>query len=326
MSLATRRTILGLLAAMPLASAAGAKASPVPDALDPDEGFPYEAFDAAHPETIETEGAKIAVLWANDDFTLPKPDFRDWVKHSAKAVATYYGKFPVQSLRLLFMPADGKGVKTGTTWGYQGAACRVVVGTEATREAVFKDWVMVHEMIHTALPDVGREHNWLSEGVAVYVESICRVQAGHLPEAQIWGDFMHAMPKGQPQPGDKGFDNTHSWGRTYWGGATFCLLADLELRKQSDNKVGLQQALRGINAVANHTDDMDIRKVLAIGDKATGYKVLTGMYEEMRAKPVPTDLPKLWSDLGVRPEGNSVSFADSAPMASLRKAICAPAS
>ena len=326
MPLATRRTILGLLAAMPFASATTAKASPIPDALDPDEGFPYEEFDAALPEKLDAEGAEIAIVFANTDFALPKPDFRDWVTHSAKAVATYYGKFPVKSLRLLFMPTEGMGVKTGTTWGYQGAACRVVVGAGATREAVFKDWVLVHEMIHTALPDIGREHNWLSEGIAVYVESICRVQAGHLSEAQIWGDFMRAMPKGQPQPGDKGFDYTHSWGRTYWGGATYCLLADLELRKVSGNTVGLQQALRGVNAVANHTDDMDIRKVLSIADKAAGYTVLTSMYEDMRAKPVPTDLPKLWSDLGVRPEGNGVSLADGAPMASLRKAICTPAS
>ena len=39
------------------------------------------------------------------------------------------------------------------------------------------------------------------------------------------------MPKGLPQAGDQGLDNTGTWGREYWGGAMFCLLADIEIRK-----------------------------------------------------------------------------------------------
>jgi len=33
-----------------------------------------------------------------------------------------------------------------------------------------------------------------------------------------------------PAAGDRGLDFTPSWGRTYWGGALFCLLADIEIR------------------------------------------------------------------------------------------------
>ena len=324
----SRRTVLSMLAGSPWvgmgAAVETALAASIPPALESDEGFPYRGFDAVPPEHLQAEGADFAIVIATSDFALGKDDFRDWIKHAAKAVATYYGKFPVPTMRLLFMPTEGTAVRGGTTWGYQGVASRINIGTATTRETCFDDWVLVHEMIHTALPDLSRDHLWLAEGIAVYVESICRVQAGHLKEAQIWGDFVRAMPKGQPKEGDRGFDFTHSWGRTYWGGATFCLLADLELRKRSSNTVGLQQALRAVNAVANHSEDMDIRKILAIADKATGYEVLTSMYEDMRAKPVPTDFDKLWSDLGVKPEGNTVSLADAAPMAALRKAIVAP--
>lgn len=321
----TRRTAMLLLGTAPLA-VTGAAAAEIPAALDPDLGFPYEAFDALPPENVSAEDADFALGFATNDFAMSKPDFRDWVKHAARAVATYYGKFPVNSARLLFIPTEGNGVRGGTTWGYHGAASRINVGTAATRETVMSDWVLVHEMIHTAFPELTRDHNWLAEGIAVYVESICRVQAGHLSEAQIWGDFVRAMPKGQPQAGDKGFDFTHSWGRTYWGGATYCLLADLELRKRSGNKIGLQQALRGVNAVTDHTHEWDIRQALAVADKATGFEVLASMYEQMRDKPVPTDLDKLWTDLGVKPMGDSVTFADTAPMAALRKAIVTPMS
>jgi hypothetical protein len=62
----------------------------------------------------------------------------------------------------------------------------------------------------------------------------------------MWADLVRDMPKGLPEPGDQGLDNTHTWGRTYWGGALFCFLADIEIRKQTKNEKGLQDALRGI--------------------------------------------------------------------------------
>ena len=49
---------------------------------------------------------------------------------------------------------------------------------------------------------------------------------------------MKSMPFGLPKEGDKGLDYTHTWGRTYWGGAIFCLLADIEIRQQTNNKNG----------------------------------------------------------------------------------------
>ena len=44
------------------------------------------------------------------------------------------------------------------------------------------------------------------------------------------------------QGGGFGLDNTHTWGRTYWGGAMFCLLADVEIRRRTHNRRGLQDA------------------------------------------------------------------------------------
>ena len=56
------------------------------------------------------------------------------------------------------------------------------------------------------------------------------------------------MPKGLPAAGDRGLDYTPTWGRTYWGGALFCLLADIDIRKRTSNRFGLQDALRAIVA------------------------------------------------------------------------------
>ena len=77
-------------------------------------------------------------------------------------------------------------------------------------------------MVHLALPDMEDRHAWLSEGLAVYVEPVARAQAGDLSAKEIWLAMMRDMPKGLPQAGDRGLDNTDTWGRKYWGGAMFC--------------------------------------------------------------------------------------------------------
>ena len=48
--------------------------------------------------------------------------------------------------------------------------------------------------------------------------------------------IIEAFVTGLPEPGDEGLDYTHTWGRTYWGGATFCLLADVRIRRETHNR------------------------------------------------------------------------------------------
>jgi hypothetical protein len=218
-------------------------------------------------------------------------------------------------------------VQNGTTFGYRGAAIRLTVGSDATEADLDDDWKAVHEMTHLALPDVKDEHLWLAEGIAVYVEPVARVQAGDLTAQKIWGDMIHDMPKGLPEPGDRGLDHTPTWGRTYWGGAMFCLLADVEIRKRTGNAKGLQQALRGIlDEGGNHEQDWDnwpVKRIFNVGDEATGTTVLSDLYNKMRSKPYAPDLDALWRELGVSVQQGSVVFDDSAPLAPIRRAITA---
>lgn len=284
--------------------------------------MPYDAFDKLPKTDLDVSGGTIHVAFAPGDIALPKEKIFDWIKASARAVATYYGRFPVSSLRLLIVPVDGARVRGGTTWGYRGAAIRLPLGRDSSEENLKRDWVIVHEMVHTALPDLDDRYNWLSEGLAVYVEPIARVQAGDLTAQEVWQAMMRDMPKGLPQAGDQGLDNTDTWGRKYWGGAMFCLLADIEIRKRTGNKFGLQDAMRGVLAAGgNHEKDWSIDRVLSTADKAVGVDVLTRLHDEMGPKPVTPDLAALWRDLGVKMQGESLAFDDNAPLAAIRRSI-----
>jgi hypothetical protein len=287
--------------------------------------MPYDAFDRLPQTDLEIAGSTIHVAFAPGDIALPREKVLDWIRTSAKAVSTYYGRFPVSSLRLLLVPVEGARIRGGTTWGYRGAAIRIPLGRDSTADVLRRDWVMVHEMVHTALPDLDQRYGWLSEGLAVYVEPIARVQAGDLSARAVWQDIMRDMPKGLPESGDQGLDNTDTWGRKYWGGAMFCLLADIEIRKRTDNRLGLQDAMRGVLAAGgNHEKDWSLDRVLSTADKAVGVDVLTRLHNEMGPKPVIPDLAALWRDLGLKSQGESLEFDDTAPLAAIRKAITEP--
>ena len=288
------------------------------------ERMPYDAFDRLSTSPIKVGGGVLNIGFAPGEFPLPRQALVTWIEKSAKAVVLYYGQFPVASARILIVPVSGRGIRGGQAFGYRGAAIRLLVGRDSNAADLVRDWKAVHEMVHLALPDLTPSHLWLPEGLAVYVESIARVQAGDLTQEKIWGDFVRDMPQGLPQAGDRGLDNTPTWGRTYWGGAIFCLLADIEIRKRTGNKIGLQQALRGILADGGtHERNWSMEHVLRVADQATGVAVLSDLYEKMRASPYAPDLDALWYDLGISVRDSRVTFDDDAILAPIRRAITA---
>lgn len=287
--------------------------------------MPYDAFEKLPKTDIAVPGGVIHVAFAPGNLALPRATILDWVRSSAKAVSIYYGRFPVGSVKLLLVPVDGPRVQGGTTWGYRGAAIRIRLGRTSSEDDLNRDWVMVHEMVHLALPDVRERYAWLSEGLAVYVEPIARVQAGDLTAKEVWFAMARDIPKGLPRAGDQGLDDTQTWGRKYWGGAMFCLLADIEIRKRTDNRFGLQDAMRGVLAAGgNHESVWPIDRVLATADKAVGLDVLGRLHDEMGRTAVGPDLEALWRDLGVKIHDDTVDFDDGAPLAAVRAAITKP--
>ena len=102
----------------------------------------------------------------------------------------------------------------------------------------------------------------------------------------------------------------------------FCLVADVRIRQQTHNQKGLQDALRGILASGNITQDWDIERALSVGDKATTTTVLVDLYHQMRDQPDPVDLPSLWKQLGIDTAADgSIQFDPHAPLADVREAI-----
>lgn len=273
----------------------------------------------------QVDGVSLHIEFGDTKFRGGTEPLMEWIRRSLGIVSGYYGGFPTTSLRIKVVPEDGGGVRSGKTWGYGGGFIRVQVGRDVTQAQLLDDWVLVHEMTHLALPDLGDAQSWFSEGLAVYIEGISRAQAGNRTPQDVFAEQMKQMPRGLPQGGDKGLDHTHTWGRTYWGGAMFCFIADVEIHRRTGNRAGLQDAMRAVaRSSGGLSADWSVSRVLATGDAATGTRVLEELYAQMKDSPVTPDLHDLWAKLGVVSDGGTVTLRDDTPLADIRKAIMAP--
>jgi hypothetical protein len=179
-------------------------------------------------------------------------------------------------------------------------------------------------MSHLAMPNLRREHRWLEEGMATYVELVARTRAGALPVEALWRDLMNGLPNGVKAAAAGGLDDGGGWAGTYWGGALFWLLADVTIRERTGNVKGLEHALRGIMAEGTIADAWRVDRLLRVGDEATGTQALREWYTRLGKGAYTVDLDALWPRLGVSRRGASVAFDDSAPLAAVRRSIAAP--
>jgi hypothetical protein len=273
-------------------------------------------------EEISFEGGKVDAQFDRPLTEAQRVVAVRWIQRAGHAVANYYGKLPVSRPVIRIGLGEGTKARGGHAFGWNGAHIQISLGRAATNQTLGDDWILTHEMLHLCFPSLEEQHHWLEEGLATYVEPIARARVGILTAERVWGDMVDGLPQGEPQAGDQGLDKTHTWGRTYWGGALFCLQADIEIRRRTNNRYGLEHVLRAIAAAGGTIEhDWKIDRVIAIGDGAVGVPVLRELYDQMKTTPVTVDLEALWKKLGVERTGNKVGFRNDAPLASIRKAV-----
>jgi hypothetical protein len=290
------------------------------------EDSSFAVFGTFDDETIRGGAVEADVAVARH-LTLSSADVARWVKAAVDGLVAYYEQPFVDRVLVIVMPGQAQSSTRGETLGDGGPAVLVRAAAGMTAAAVRDDWVMTHELIHVSLPSLGNEHAWLSEGIATYVEPIARARAGLVTPEAYWHDLVEGLPQGLPEAGDEGLERTHTWGRTYWGGALFCFVADLTIRERTGNARSLDDVLRGIVASGAHVEShWAVDRFLEAGDRATGTKVLEELYRDMGLAPGSVDLSRLWQRLGVRAGSGRITFDDSAPLAAVRRSITQAAS
>jgi hypothetical protein len=282
--------------------------------------FDDTSFAVIGPFDDVAAGPGVDVAVGREGMLLTDDDVRAWAGAAVGAIASYFGKFPVDRALVVVVPGRAGTPTRGETLGAGGPAVLVRAAGGLTAQSTRDDWVMTHELIHVVFPSLAREHVWLSEGIPTYLEPVIRVRAGLITAEKFWGDLVDGLPQGLPEAGDQGLERTHTWGRTYWGGALFCLVADVTIRERTGGARSIDDAFRAIVARGDVEQTWTIDEILDVGDHATGTRVLHDLYESLALAPGTVDLAALWARLGVK---KGAAFDDAAPLAALRRAITA---
>jgi hypothetical protein len=271
---------------------------------------------------IEVPGGVVEVVLAGRPTLLSEQALLAWVEGASRAVAAYYGTFPVERVVLTIHGGGPGRIASGRTDGSGGeATIEISVGDAATPADLASNWELVHEMVHLGFPSM-RGHTWLEEGLATYVEPIVRARAQLAPADGIWKWLLWGLPIGMRALDPGGLDGGRSWAATYWGGALFCFDADVAIRQKTSGKKSLDDALRGIvRAGGNVTVSWSLEKALETGDAAVGVPVLRELHARMATRAPNEDLDATFRALGVRAAQSGISYDDSAPLASVRRGI-----
>jgi hypothetical protein len=252
-------------------------------------------------------------------------DLVDWVKRTVEAESQYWQGFTADHLLLGLVPMPGRrGVGYGRTEPGGGATVMVEVGLPVEQKLLFNDWVLVHELVHSAMPyfrgDFHGRATWFMEGAATYIEPIIRARAGWKAEADVWKEWIDNMPRNAGVFA-RGLGSA-SGQENYYGGALFMLMADVGIRRDSDGKKGLEDCLGGILWTGvDASMNVRVPSYADACDHATGTKTMSTLVGRYYVRSQAFDLAAFWRELGVSEVGGVISLDDKAPLAKWRKMI-----
>ena len=156
-------------------------------------------------------------------------------RSAASAIRAYYGHFPVQYTRVTVERVHGSGVRGRARLPIPAHMIRVGVGHETSADRICVRLDADPRVCAPGASGAGRRARLAAGGRG----HLCRARSrARKPDnclrARMGRVRAGACRIGLPAARETAASTTRStWARTYWGGALFCLVADVEIRKRT---------------------------------------------------------------------------------------------
>ena len=299
----------------------------------PDGKIAVGRFDSYR---LAAEDTMIDVAVLKGEPAVDPGKIRRWLDANIDAVSAVYGRFPVPRLQLLVVPlgAGGEPVPWGQVSRGGGDAVHVYVDQRQSEIAFLDDWVLSHELSHLFHPQLDGDSRWIYEGLASYYQYVARARTGMLTPRQAWTGLHGGFERGRrgSRPGRSLNDATENMHReqaymqVYWSGAAIFLLADLQLRRDSEGVLSLDRALAEFQDCCLPSDRLwRGDEFLSELDRLSGTQVFSRLAETYSDSDRFPDLNEAYRQLGLTIErARRLGFDSNSAGVALRDAIMSP--
>lgn len=254
-----------------------------------------------------------------------------WLNEAASSVSTVTGNFPQQNVQILLVGIGEQ--RQAMPWAQVmrggGIAGHFFIDQNRPLNEFSSDWTPTHELSHMLLPFVSSNDRWLSEGLASYYQNVLRARDGRLSERAAWQKLHEGFRRG--------VDDTHgqrladvsrnmrengAYMRVYWSGAAIFMLADIQLRLETDGRQSLDSALAMLHECCmSQSKSWRARELFTKFDDLTGTSIFNELYDRYVLSGKFPDVFESYHDLGIDSSSKKIRLSQEARLAKIRSAI-----
>lgn len=267
-------------------------------------------FGTAKSEEFTSGGVKFKLVMGKRYWPQSKM-IKEVIDRQLKSYLALFGKPPVADrFLLIFNQGD-----TGDGGAFSGSFSQFLKGDADQASRVIWGRVVSHELLHFwnghSLRPQNEEEEWFKEGVTDYLTVMTMARNGFL-DREFLMQHLQNMARGQHVArnlmGLKGTvqaavkDKHRSWLLVYGGGTIAAFAMDLELRKASGDKLGLEDLMKAMFAEFGKAGKMYTHDdIVRIGKQVAGVDLGPTLDKLVKTETVP-DLSPMFAQVGMQVE------------------------
>jgi hypothetical protein len=222
-----------------------------------------------------------------------------WLTKGVNATRATLGIYPTPLSLYLYPRKSNQPVPWAYTRRDGKGSVHFHVDTRFGLTKFVDDWTVYHELAHMALPYLGSEYRWFSEGFASFMQYQIMAQAGVL-KGNLFDRYNNKI-----NPHLRWFNSdltaasiatrlmdNNQYPAAYWGSAYFFVLADTKLQQQ--HKISLTQLI-SLYQDCCRAQDNNLEEVLASLDGMIEDKLFTQLMDEFKNVPAKKLYPEVFS-------------------------------